>query len=215
MRMITTATPSASPAIGKLAALKRFWAERFWIERLRIERLRADDRASQIVEFALSMPLLILFVVGIFDFSSAISLKQKLTNAAREGARVAAADPATDLATTVPASVWDAFWVVDNYLISEKINDCGLSGATPALSTKLTWVASSTGSCPGTGITLTINRGAKSTIGSGANTVNLIETSVTIKYAYKWQYNSVAGLVGGRFTGPTNLTTTGTAFNEN
>ena len=39
-----------------------------------------------------------LFVVGIFDFSNAVSLKQKLTNAAREAARVAAADPANDLA---------------------------------------------------------------------------------------------------------------------
>ncbi|MGB8729537.1 MAG: TadE family protein, partial [Candidatus Sulfotelmatobacter sp.] len=60
-------------------------------------RLWADDHASQIVEFALSLPLLVLFVVGIFDFSGAISLKQKLTNAAREAARVAAADPASDL----------------------------------------------------------------------------------------------------------------------
>jgi Flp pilus assembly protein TadG len=34
-------------------------------------RLGADDRASQIVEFALSLPLLVLFVVGIFDFSEA------------------------------------------------------------------------------------------------------------------------------------------------
>ncbi|MFZ0759119.1 MAG: TadE family protein, partial [Candidatus Sulfotelmatobacter sp.] len=56
-----------------------------------------DDRAAQIVEFALSLPLLVVFVVGIFDFSGALTLKQKLTNAAREGARVAAADPANDL----------------------------------------------------------------------------------------------------------------------
>src|SRR5580704_15539947 len=81
----------------------------------------ADDRGSQIVEFALSLPLLVLFVVGIFDFSGAISLKQKLTNAAREAARVAAADPASDLGSpsgAQPASVLDAFYVVDNYLTS-------------------------------------------------------------------------------------------------
>src|SRR5258708_28557517 len=93
-----------------------------------------SDRASQIVEFAVSLPLLVFFVVGIFDFSSALSLKQKLTNAAREGARVAAAGPFSDLgsppATGVPASVSDAFQVVDNYLLSEKINDCGLAGST-------------------------------------------------------------------------------------
>src|SRR5580704_6395516 len=108
-------------------------------------RLWADDRASQIVEFALSLPLLVLFVVGIFDFSGAISLKQKLTNAAREAARVAAADPTNDLANGAgvpPVSVIDAFYVVDNYLISEKLNDCGLSTALPTQTGgTLTWVS--------------------------------------------------------------------------
>ena len=129
-------------------------------------RLRAEDRASQIVEFALSLPLLVLFVVGIFDFSGAISLKQKLTNAAREAARVAAADPANDLGSpsaAQPASVLDAFYVVDNYLVSEKLNDCGLSGTLPTQTGgTLTWVSTATG-CPGGGpaatLTLTINRG--------------------------------------------------------
>jgi hypothetical protein len=182
-----------------------------------LKQCRTDECASQIVEFALSLPVLVLFVVGIFDFSGAISLKQKLTNAAREGARVAASDPQNDLAASVPASVWDAFWVVDNYLVTEKINDCGLAGKTPAASgTTLTWIAAATGSgCPGNGIRLTINRGCITTIGSGANTVRLIGTCVTITYAYKWQFGNVAGLFGGTFTGPSNLTTTATAFNEN
>ena len=126
---------------------------------------RGDDRASQVVELALSLPVLVLFVVGIFDFSGALTLKQKLTNAAREGARVAAADPASDMSVALPAvpvAVSDAFQVVDNYLLSEKINDCGLSGGgTPPTPTQsaLTWTYTSTGSCPGSGITLTINRG--------------------------------------------------------
>jgi Flp pilus assembly protein TadG len=181
-----------------------------------LKQCRTDDSASQIVEFALSLPVLVLFVVGIFDFSGAISLKQKLTNAAREGARVAASDPQNDLAASVPASVWDAFWVVDNYLISEKINDCGLAGQTPAVSgTTLTWIAAASGSgCPGGGINLTINRGCVTTIGTGANTVRLIGTCVTLTYAYKWQFGNVAGLFGGTFTGPSNLTTTATAYNE-
>jgi hypothetical protein len=180
-----------------LASLKRGWT---------------DDCASQIVELALSLPLLVFFVVGIFDFSGALTLKQKLTNAAREGARIAAADPANDLANTVPVSVWDAFWVVDNYLISEKINDCGLAGITPALDTGLTWTATASGSgCPGTGITLSINRGC-STLENG---VYLIGTCVTVTYAYKWQFNSVSGLMPGKFLGPATIITTAEAFNEN
>lgn len=97
----------------------------------KLKRAWRDECAAQIVEFAVSLPLLIFFVVGIFDFSNAVTLKQRLTNAARETARVAAADPANDLGgppAGVPASIGDAFQVADNYLISEKINDCGLAG---------------------------------------------------------------------------------------
>ncbi len=183
-------------------------------------RLWADDCASQIVEFALSLPLLVLFVVGIFDFSGAISLKQKVTNAAREAARVAAADPANDLGSSVqPASVLDAFYVVDNYLISEKLNDCGLSGTLPTQTAgTLTWVSTVSG-CPGGGpsgtLTLTINRGCVKTQAIGGNTVNLVGTCVTILYPYKWQYSSVTGLLGITFIGPTGITTTASAFNEN
>jgi Flp pilus assembly protein TadG len=172
------------------------------------------------VEFALSLPLLVLFVVGIFDFSGAISLKQKVTNAAREAARVAAADPANDLGSSVqPASVLDAFYVVDNYLISEKLNDCGLSGTLPTQTAgTLTWVSTVSG-CPGGGasgtLTLTINRGCVKTQAISGNTVNLVGTCVTILYPYKWQYSSVTGLLGITFIGPTGITTTASAFNEN
>src|SRR5712671_8024243 len=108
--------------------------------RAALRQLRDGDSAAQIVEFAVSLPLLVVFVVGIFDFTGALSLKQKLTNAAREAARVAAADPANDLGNAVPVSVSDAFQVVDNYLKSENINDCGLStDITPQPPTGLTW----------------------------------------------------------------------------
>jgi Flp pilus assembly protein TadG len=179
-------------------------------------RLWADDRASQIVEFALSLPLLVLFVVGIFDFSGAISLKQKLTNAAREAARVAAADPANDLGNPVPVSVADAFWVVDNYLISENLSDCGLNVDRPK-GTGLIWVSTATSSpcSAGAGIVLTINRGCIAQQTINKDKVNLVSTCVTIQYPYKWRYGGVSGLVGGKFTGPTSITTTATAFNEN
>ncbi len=175
-----------------------------------------DDQAAQIVEFALSLPLLMLFVVGIFDFSGALSLKQKLTNAARDGARVAAADPASDLSATVPASVSDAFQAVDLDLVSAKVNDCGLGKSTPALSAGLTWTASSTGSgCPGSGITLTINRGCITPQTTGTTTIYLVNTCVTIVYAYNWKFTGVEGLLGGTFTPPSTITTTAVAFNEN
>jgi len=196
---------AANPELGLLAALKQF---------------RADDRASQIVEFALSLPLLVVFVVGIFDFSGAISLKQKLTNAAREGARVAAADPANDLGASsgLPASVADAFWVVNSYLVSENIGTCGLKPSDLVQTgSTLTWKETATGPPCGTnaGLVLTINRGCVTQQTINGNTVNLVSTCVTIQYPYKWRFNSVASLVGRAFTGPASLTTSAAAFNEN
>jgi len=180
-----------------------------------LKRRAAGDSASQIVEFALSLPLLVLFVVGIFDFSGALSLKQKLMNAAREGARVAASDPANDLNASIPVSVSDANQVVANYLLSEKVNTCGLESATPALASGLTWTTTSTGSCPGTGITLSVNRGCITTFTANTNTVNAVSTCVTLTYPYKWQYNAVTGLLGLSFIGPATITTSAAAFNEN
>jgi len=183
------------------------------------QRLRADDCGSQVVELALSLPLLVLFVVGIFDFSGALALKQKLTNAAREGARVAAADPANDLSNTsglpTPVSVSDAYQVVDNYLLSEKINDCGLQGTTPT-ATGLTWTSPTLTGCPnGSGLVLTINRGCLTPESGSSPTVNVVNTCVTITYPYSWRFTGVSGLFGGRFAGPTGITTTAVAFNEN
>jgi hypothetical protein len=191
-------TSAAGRRTGLVAFLKRAWT---------------GDCASQVVETALSLPLLVLFVVGIFDFSGALTLKQKLTNAAREGARVAASDPASDMFAAVPVAVSDAGQVVDNYLVSEKISDCGLGPTLPAApaQTQLTWTYSSTGTCPGTGISIEINRGCS----VQENGIYLIGTCVKIKYAYKWQFGGVSGLFGGSFIGPSTLTTTAAAFNEN
>lgn len=191
-----------TPAPGRPSGLLAF-----------LKRACAGDCASQVVETALSLPLLVIFVVGIFDFSGALTLKQKLTNAAREGARVAASDPASDMFAAVPVAVSDAGQVVDNYLVSEKISDCGLGPTLPPAPPQsgLTWTYASTGSCPGTGISIAINRGCSAL----ENGIYLIGTCVTISYAYKWQYNSVSGLAGGHFIGPTTLTTSAAAFNEN
>src|SRR5580692_2651383 len=180
-------------------------------------RLR-NDRASQIAEFAVSLPLLVVFVVGIFDFSGAFALKQKLANAAREGARAAAADPANDLSgatSGVPVSVSDAYQVVDNYLQSEKINDCGLNGVTPTQGSGLTWSSTSMGTCPGSGITFSINRGCVTQQTLAGTSTSMVATCVTITYPYAWRFTFVSTLMGRTIMGPSSLTTTAVAYNEN
>lgn len=49
-----------------------------------------DERGAAAVEFALVLPLLILFTFGIIEFGRAYSAKIELTAAVREGARAAA-----------------------------------------------------------------------------------------------------------------------------
>jgi len=51
---------------------------------------RARDRGAAAVEFALLLPILLLIVFGIIDFGRALNAQITLTQAAREGARLAA-----------------------------------------------------------------------------------------------------------------------------
>jgi Flp pilus assembly protein TadG len=186
-----------------------------------------DDRGSQMVEFAVTLPLLMVFVVGIFDFSGAFTLKQKLTNAARDAARAAAAEPASDLGRTLPMSVNDAFLALKNYLATNQINDCGITAS--GSPTGLTWQFTASGNgCNLPGLTLTINRGyyfsqtaanlpsvscASQTPGSGQ--VAVVGTCVSIQYPYPWRFGRVASLLGAATTLPTQVSATAVALNEN
>jgi Flp pilus assembly protein TadG len=53
-------------------------------------------RGQALVEFALVLPLLLMLVIGVFEFGRAYNVYQVITDAAREGARTAVvADPST------------------------------------------------------------------------------------------------------------------------
>jgi Flp pilus assembly protein TadG len=54
----------------------------------RYRRLRSQ-RGAELVEFALTFPLLLLVVLGIMDFGFLFQQYEVVTNAAREGARIA------------------------------------------------------------------------------------------------------------------------------
>ena len=57
---------------------------------MNVRRRLQCDRGSQLVEFALIFPLLLLVVMGVVDWGLMFQRYEVLTNAAREGARVAA-----------------------------------------------------------------------------------------------------------------------------
>ena len=50
----------------------------------------ARDRGASAVEFALVLPILLVLVLGIFEFGRAYHLQTTLSNAARDGVRVMA-----------------------------------------------------------------------------------------------------------------------------
>src|SRR5512141_2496274 len=66
----------------------------------RMRRLLADERGTALLETAMTLPLLLLVSVGIFEFGRAYQTWQVLTNAAREGARVAVLEAYTDAQVT-------------------------------------------------------------------------------------------------------------------
>jgi hypothetical protein len=116
----------------------------------------------------------------------------------------------------VPVSVGDAFQVVDNYLLSEKVNDCGMAMANTMTAAGLTWTYTAAGNgCPGNGIKVIINRGCTNPITTNAGTLNLIGTCITLSYAYKWEFNNVASAFGWTASGPSTITVLAGAFNEN
>jgi Flp pilus assembly protein TadG len=202
--------------------------------RFRGEHLGRGDRAAQIVEFAVALPLLVVFVVGIFDFSGAFTLKQKLTNAARDAARAAAAEPISDLSAALPVSVNDAFYTIDNYLLANRINDCGITpgGGSVLMTGPPAWKFAASGSalnrCPTAGLTITISRGYyfPATAGnqpagvdclhqSAAGQTAVIATCVSIQYGYQWKFGQAANLLGGTPLLPSTITATAVAMNEN
>ena len=55
----------------------------------RMRKRLTGERGTALIETALTLPLLLLVSVGIFEFGRAFQTWQVLTNAAREGARLA------------------------------------------------------------------------------------------------------------------------------
>lgn len=183
-----------------------------------------EERASAIVEFAVALPLLVVLVVGIFDFGAAFNLKQELNNAVREGARFGASLPKNDIGATTPGSVDAVRYVVDSYLQAAKINDCGLSSMVqPGFGAALTWTYNTTGTCAG-GLTLTIMPSCTRTatapilpcpdITAVSPTIHMPTTYVRITYPFQWHFNSVIQLlVPGASFALTSITTDATAVN--
>ncbi|HET9177823.1 MAG TPA: TadE/TadG family type IV pilus assembly protein [Terriglobia bacterium] len=169
--------------------------------RMRIWRAAAGTEGSQLLELALALPLLLVFVVGIIQFGGAFNLKQKEANAAREGARVMVS---TNLSDTNCASgycsVQAAAAAIANYMTNAGVDSSCLSSASPSPTGPPTW----TYSCKG--ITVTINNQFGYTAGGSPVT----GTQVTVTYPFNWFFNDIIKLLvpGARLSIPNSLTET-------
>jgi hypothetical protein len=191
--------------------LRKSMADSLW------KRLASNASGSQIVEFAVTAPLLVVFVVGIYDFGQAFNTRGKLNFSARDGARFASTQPTSDLSqvtSPLPLSVTAIRDLVDADLVAAGLNDCGLGAITP--SGTLVWTA--TGSCPNSGtLTLTIDRGfVIPPSASASQPVQQIATRVELQYPYQWQFNGVIQLVapGATYAGITIIDTDAFAANQ-
>lgn len=104
----------ANPLSGATACPKP-GRQRFTLEKLR-QVCRKHRKGAAVVEFAVVAPVLFLLIFGMIEFGRMVMVQQVLTNASREGARIAVLDGAT---TT------DVTTAVQNYLAGASV-----SGAT-------------------------------------------------------------------------------------
>lgn len=179
-------------------------------------RIQGVDAAA-LIEFAVALPLLVVLVIGIFDFGGAFNLKQELNNAVREGARFGASQPTNDLANIPTPSVDAVRYLVASYLQAARINACGLDTMSqPAPGAGLTWVYTTTGTCPST-LQLTIQRTCMPSncpTMMGPPNAFLPYTYVKISYPYQWHFNNVIQLlVPGANIALSSIVTDATAAN--
>jgi Flp pilus assembly protein TadG len=178
--------------------------------------LRSSEGA-QLVEFALVLPLLLALVVGIFDFGQAYNLKQKLNNAAREGARFSIEESCADCTQAAPATTQAIENSIVNYLSNAGVNLCGLTGTTTPSIGPLpfaSWVFTSPQQCTGTGanFTIEIDRGVTFVDSNGAT---VSASHVIVNSPYAWSFNRIIGflLPGANYAAVTTLSSDATMQN--
>jgi Flp pilus assembly protein TadG len=143
-------------------------------------RAGRGERGVELVEFALVVPLLLLLVAGIFDFGSAFALRQKMTNAARQCARIVVSSPLTDqnCQSAVPCSIEAAAGAVVQYMDVAGASVSCIQPDAPTSTGAMEW----TYACAN-GTSLVINRGYAVTSANGSM---VPATRVTLVYPLRW-----------------------------
>jgi len=155
----------------------------------------------------LALPLILVMLIGLLDFANAYNIKQKLANAAREGARVGQSLGYGDTTSTSTTSVQTIKDDVTTYLANAGVN-------TSFIATSVSWTPAP--SCIGTYYTtsggvnygLKIERCYKVPNPTGGD---ILSVKVTLSYPYNWTYgfNHVINMLipSSSFAGTINIGT--------
>jgi hypothetical protein len=199
----------------------------FGIIHRRTASLLRDERGAALLEFAISLPLLVVFVVGIYDFSGAFNQKQKIEQAAQEGAILAGAASTSDIQQTAvnQDSLQPVVVAIFNSLAAGGILPnanlgvgCQMPAPTPTpagVGTPLGWIYKISGCSKAPygsdQLVITINRGWYS-----PTTPVAIGTMVTVTYPYHWQFNRVIQLLvpGASYASQTTLSESATVHRQ-
>jgi Flp pilus assembly protein TadG len=178
-----------------------------------------SETGSQIVELAVMLPLFLVFAVATFDFGHVFTVRDKLANAAREGARQGAQQsfsnlvtgpgsngaPSTDL-TAVAQSVYN--YLLDTNVLATNGKSCVLNAGANVGAFAWQFTASN---CPDT-LTIKIERADAQVI----NGSTAIMTRVTVSYpAHFFLFHQVIGLIaqGANFSSTYQISAVGTMQN--
>ena len=154
------------------------------------------ERGAQIFEFALVLPLLCVLTVGVIDFAQGYILKQKLTNAAREGARIATQQGTVDLDQAIPPSVQSVRNAIVEYLDEAGVDVSSVATVPTDPATGFYEWTYCEGPCPanpsdGTTAVIVINRAGTSLVAGVTSGV----TRVTVGYPFSWSFGQVIRLL--------------------
>jgi Flp pilus assembly protein TadG len=176
--------------------------------RVRLAPKFGSTEGTELYEFAMALPLLLVLVVGIIDFASAYNTKHVTSNAAREAARLISSTPLDDsncpTAWTInspgsgtPCAVTATAKTVSNYLTAAGLNQGAcLNTSSATFAPVLTW----TYSC--NNVTLVIYKAYQAPNPYDA-TQPILSTKVTLSYPYTFMFGRIIGLLLPGATGPT------------
>jgi Flp pilus assembly protein TadG len=182
-----------------------------------------SSEGSALLEFAIVLPLLVVFIVGIYDFSGAYNQKQKIEHAAQLGAAVAAGQPTGDRdpAISNPESLQPVVDVIFNSLADDAVLPQANQGSCTAAAAAVTHITPpplqwtyTIADCAAPladALTVTIDRGVLV-----AGTPATVSTAVTVSFPYRWRFNSVIQLLvpGASYAAVTDLRQKATVHNQ-